>query len=52
MFFKGCRFKPEGRRRMGVRPGSYTFSTELFAPLLGVVCVKDLKEAVSVEMTN
>ncbi|MGN1233956.1 MAG: proline dehydrogenase family protein [Candidatus Cryptobacteroides sp.] len=33
--------------KLGVKPGSYTFSTELFAPLLGVVCVRNLKEAVT-----
>ncbi len=32
--------------KWGVKPGSYTFRTELFAPLLGVVCVDSLKEAV------
>ncbi|MDR3061805.1 MAG: bifunctional proline dehydrogenase/L-glutamate gamma-semialdehyde dehydrogenase, partial [Dysgonamonadaceae bacterium] len=32
--------------KWGVKPGSYTFRTELFAPLLAVVCVNDLKEAI------
>lgn len=32
--------------KWGVKPGSYTFSTELFAPLLAVVCVDDLKQAI------
>lgn len=30
--------------KWGVRPGNYTFDTELFAPLLSVVCISDLKE--------
>ncbi len=33
--------------KIGVKPGSYTFQTELFAPLLGVVCVRDLAEAIT-----
>ena len=36
--------------KWGVKPGSYTFKTELFAPLLSVVCVNNLKEAI--EMVN
>ncbi|MCD8309916.1 MAG: aldehyde dehydrogenase family protein, partial [Prevotellaceae bacterium] len=32
--------------KIGVKPGSYTFQTELFAPLLGVVPVADLAEAI------
>jgi len=32
--------------KWNVRPGSYTFETEIFAPLLGVVCVENLEEAV------
>ena len=32
--------------KWGVKPGSYTFSTELFAPLLSVVCVDNLKQAI------
>lgn len=30
--------------KWGVKPGSYTFKTELFAPLLSVVCINDLEE--------
>jgi len=33
--------------KIGVKPTSYTFRTELFAPLLAVVPVKDLQEAIS-----
>ncbi len=36
--------------KMGVKPGSYTFQTELFAPLLGVVPVRDLDHAI--ELVN
>ncbi|MDR1368674.1 MAG: bifunctional proline dehydrogenase/L-glutamate gamma-semialdehyde dehydrogenase [Dysgonamonadaceae bacterium] len=36
--------------KWGVKPGSYTFRTELFAPLLSVVCVDNLKEAI--DMVN
>jgi len=32
--------------KIGVKPGSYTFQTELFAPLLAVVCVDDLYDAI------
>jgi len=32
--------------KIGVRPGSYTFRTELFAPLLAVVRVEDICEAI------
>ncbi|MDL2291831.1 bifunctional proline dehydrogenase/L-glutamate gamma-semialdehyde dehydrogenase [Bacteroides sp. OttesenSCG-928-F21] len=30
--------------KWGVKPGNYTFDTELFAPLLSVVCINDLEE--------
>ncbi len=30
--------------KWGVKPGSYTFTTELFAPLLAVVCIDGLEE--------
>lgn len=30
--------------KWGVKPGNYTFKTELFAPLLSVVCIDDLEE--------
>lgn len=30
--------------KWGVKPGNYTFRTELFAPLLSVVCINDLEE--------
>ena len=33
--------------KWGVRPGSYSFRTELFAPLLSVVCIKDLEEGIA-----
>lgn len=36
--------------KWNVRPGSYTFRTELFAPLLGVVCVENLSHAI--ELVN
>jgi len=32
--------------KWGVKPGSYTFKTELFAPLMGVVRVANVKEAI------
>lgn len=32
--------------KWGVKPDSYTFRTELFAPLLSVVCVNNLKDAI------
>ena len=32
--------------KWGVRPGSYTFETELFAPLLAVVCCENIHEAI------
>ncbi len=32
--------------KWGVKPGSYTFNTELFAPLLGVVSIENLEEAI------
>ena len=32
--------------KWGVKPGSYTFKTELFAPLLAVVCIDDLKDGI------
>jgi RHH-type proline utilization regulon transcriptional repressor/proline dehydrogenase/delta 1-pyrroline-5-carboxylate dehydrogenase len=32
--------------KWGVKPGSYTFRTELFAPLLAVVRINDLEEAI------
>ncbi|MDR3118169.1 MAG: proline dehydrogenase family protein [Mediterranea sp.] len=36
--------------KWGVKPGSYTFKTELFAPLLSVVCIDNLKEGL--ELAN
>jgi RHH-type proline utilization regulon transcriptional repressor/proline dehydrogenase/delta 1-pyrroline-5-carboxylate dehydrogenase len=30
--------------KWGVKPGSYTFKNELFAPLLSVVCIDDLEQ--------
>ncbi|MDR0864407.1 MAG: bifunctional proline dehydrogenase/L-glutamate gamma-semialdehyde dehydrogenase [Candidatus Symbiothrix sp.] len=32
--------------KWGVKPGSYTFQNELFAPLLSVVCIDDLKQGI------
>lgn len=32
--------------KWGVKPGSYTFKNELFAPLLAVVCIDDLKQGI------
>jgi RHH-type proline utilization regulon transcriptional repressor/proline dehydrogenase/delta 1-pyrroline-5-carboxylate dehydrogenase len=32
--------------KWGVKPGSYTFKNELFAPLLSVVCIDDLKQGI------
>lgn len=34
--------------KWGVKPGSYTFTTELFAPLLAVVCVNNLEDAIQI----
>ena len=33
--------------KWGVKPGSYTFTTELFGPLLGVVCADDFEHAIA-----
>jgi RHH-type proline utilization regulon transcriptional repressor/proline dehydrogenase/delta 1-pyrroline-5-carboxylate dehydrogenase len=33
--------------KWGVKPGNYTFETELFAPLLSVVCINDLEEGLA-----
>jgi len=32
--------------KWGVKPGSYTFKTELFAPLLAVVCIDSLEQGI------
>lgn len=32
--------------KWGVQPGNFTFETELFAPLLSVVCINDLQEGI------
>jgi len=32
--------------KWGVKPGSYTFKTELFGPLLAVVCIDDLEQGI------
>ncbi len=32
--------------KWGVKPGNYTFKTELFAPLLSVVCIDDLEQGI------
>ena len=34
--------------KWGVKPGSYTFNTELFAPLLSVVCMENLQEGIRI----
>ncbi|MDR3366418.1 MAG: bifunctional proline dehydrogenase/L-glutamate gamma-semialdehyde dehydrogenase [Prevotellaceae bacterium] len=33
--------------KWGVKPASYTFQTELFAPLLAVVCIDDLEQGIA-----
>jgi len=33
--------------KWGVKPESYTFKTELFAPLLSVVCIEDLEQGIT-----
>jgi RHH-type proline utilization regulon transcriptional repressor/proline dehydrogenase/delta 1-pyrroline-5-carboxylate dehydrogenase len=33
--------------KWGVKPGSYTFKNELFAPLLSVVCIDDLEQGIA-----
>ncbi|MDR0799850.1 MAG: bifunctional proline dehydrogenase/L-glutamate gamma-semialdehyde dehydrogenase, partial [Dysgonamonadaceae bacterium] len=33
--------------KWGVKPNSYTFKTELFAPLLAVVCIDDLTQGIA-----
>ncbi|MDR2120996.1 MAG: bifunctional proline dehydrogenase/L-glutamate gamma-semialdehyde dehydrogenase [Tannerella sp.] len=33
--------------KWGVKPGSYTFRTELFAPLLSVVCIDSLQQGIA-----
>ncbi|MDR2813925.1 MAG: bifunctional proline dehydrogenase/L-glutamate gamma-semialdehyde dehydrogenase, partial [Prevotellaceae bacterium] len=33
--------------KWGVKPTSYTFKTELFAPLLSVVCIDDLEQGIA-----
>jgi len=35
--------------KLGVRPGSWFQQTECFGPVLGVVCARDLKEAVEIQ---
>lgn len=32
--------------KWGVKPGSFTFTNELFAPLLSVVCINDLEQGI------
>lgn len=31
---------------MGVRPGNYSFRTELFGPMLSVVCIENLQQGI------
>ncbi|MEX0836460.1 MAG: aldehyde dehydrogenase family protein, partial [Nitriliruptor sp.] len=38
--------------RVGVRPGSWTHTTEWFGPVLGVMAVEDLDEAIAVQNTT
>jgi len=38
--------------KWGVKPSNFTFKNELFAPLLSVVCVDDLKQAVEYANTS
>jgi RHH-type proline utilization regulon transcriptional repressor/proline dehydrogenase/delta 1-pyrroline-5-carboxylate dehydrogenase len=38
--------------RLGVRPGSWFHRTECFGPVLGVIRVRDLNEAISVQNQN
>ena len=37
--------------KMGVTPNSYSFSTELFGPLLSVCCVNDIEDAIQTANT-
>lgn len=32
---------------MGVRPGNYSFRTELFGPMLSVVCIENLQQGIN-----
>jgi RHH-type proline utilization regulon transcriptional repressor/proline dehydrogenase/delta 1-pyrroline-5-carboxylate dehydrogenase len=34
--------------KWGVKPGNFTHMTELFGPVLSVICAKDLKEAIDI----
>jgi len=38
--------------KWGVKPGSFTFTNELFAPLLAVVCVENLQDAIRIANTS
>jgi RHH-type proline utilization regulon transcriptional repressor/proline dehydrogenase/delta 1-pyrroline-5-carboxylate dehydrogenase len=38
--------------KWGVKPGSYTFKTELFAPLLSVVCIDSLEQGIQFANTS
>jgi RHH-type proline utilization regulon transcriptional repressor/proline dehydrogenase/delta 1-pyrroline-5-carboxylate dehydrogenase len=38
--------------KWGVKPGSYTFRNELFAPLLAVVCINSLEEGIAYANTS
>ena len=38
--------------KWGVKPGSYTFRTELFAPLLAVVCIDNLEQGIQFADTS
>ncbi|NDP19890.1 MAG: bifunctional proline dehydrogenase/L-glutamate gamma-semialdehyde dehydrogenase [Paludibacter sp.] len=38
--------------KWGVKPDSYTFKNELFAPLLGVVCIDNLEDGINMVNTS
>ncbi len=50
VFVDSSRYVLKPTVKWGVKPGSYTFRTELFGPLLGVVCMDDL--AHGIELAN
>ncbi len=46
-FIDKTRFMLKPCVKWGVKPGSYTFTTELFGPVLGVVCADNFEHALS-----
>lgn len=50
VFLDSTRYILKPSIKWGVKPGSYTFRTELFGPLLGVVCMDDLEQGI--ELAN